>query len=167
VTDWGWESDKPGYDVERGFSLPFVRESNRVRLYGSPASIAAIDDMQQELNLLNRAQRGDGDRTGAYKAIYAAYDKFVIAARKDVGPRDEEGWTEEGAISGRWRRTAGMKARAGRLAAWMAPYPVGRRIYIDAERVKAEAVKPPANLPANLFYNPGPPPVVSAVCIQQ
>jgi len=63
VTDWGWESDKPGYDVERGFSLPFVRESNRVRLYGSPASIAAIDDMQQELNLLNRAQRGDGDRT--------------------------------------------------------------------------------------------------------
>src|SRR5262249_27462393 len=90
VTDWGWESDEPGYDVERRFSLPFVRASNRVRLYGSPASVAAIDDMQRGLNLLNKAQRGDGDSAAAYKAIYAAYDKFVIAAREDVGPREDE-----------------------------------------------------------------------------
>lgn len=37
----------------------------------------------------------------------------------------------------------------------------------DATRVKTEAAKPPANLPPGTFYNPGPPPVVSALCVVQ
>jgi len=37
-------------------------------------------------------------------------------------------------------------------------------ILADAANLAAQSQKPPAGLPAGSFYNPGAPPMVSAVC---
>jgi hypothetical protein len=91
LTDWGWRSDTdPNFDVVRDFTIPFVRAANRVRVYGSPASIAAMDAIQEGFAKLNRAGN-ESERAAADDAISAGHDSFVIAARADVGPRDEDG----------------------------------------------------------------------------
>jgi hypothetical protein len=77
------------YDVVREFTIPFVRAANRVRVYGSPASIAAMDEIQEGFAMLNRA-KGEADREAAEKAIRIGHDHFVMAAREDVGPRKED-----------------------------------------------------------------------------
>jgi hypothetical protein len=90
LTDWGWRGDgDPGYDVVRDFSIPFVRSANRVRVYGSPASIAAMDEIQEGFARLNRA-KGESARAAAEEAIRLGHDHFVIAARADVGPRQDD-----------------------------------------------------------------------------
>ncbi len=92
LTDLGWRSGDPKYvgAIEREFSVPFVRAANRIRVYGSPATIAAMDEIQQAFGMFNRA-KGDSDRAAAGKAIQLGLDHLVIAAREDVGPRKEDG----------------------------------------------------------------------------
>ena len=89
LTDWGWQRSIPDYDIVREFSIPFVRAANHVRVYGSPASIAAMDEIQEGFALLNRA-KGETKLAEAYEAIGKAHDQFVMAARADVGPRKED-----------------------------------------------------------------------------
>ena len=89
MTDWQWRLDDPKFDVVRDFSILFVRSATRVRLYGSPASIAAVDEIQEGLAKLNRA-RDETGRAGAQETIGTALDHLVIAARADVGPRDDD-----------------------------------------------------------------------------
>ena len=90
LTDFGWRStfDRK-YDVMREFTISFVRAANKVRVYGSPASIAAMDEIQEGFAMLNRAN-GEAEREAAEKAIRIGHDHFVIAAREDVGPRKED-----------------------------------------------------------------------------
>jgi hypothetical protein len=62
VVDFGWDSDLPGkkYDVVESFNKPFLHAANRVRLYGSPAAIAAVDQIQQGLSAMNRDDAAAG-----------------------------------------------------------------------------------------------------------
>ena len=89
--NWAWSSAAPtsGYDVVEEFSKPFNLAAIRIRLYGSPATIAAIDDIQVGFALLNRAH-DDAAVEAASTAVCQGVDRFVIAAREDVGPRDED-----------------------------------------------------------------------------
>jgi hypothetical protein len=89
LTDWGWRSSDRKYDVVHEFTIPFVRAANRVQVYGSPASIAAMDEIQEGFAMLNRA-KGESELQAAQKAIRLGHDHFVIAARADVGPRIED-----------------------------------------------------------------------------
>jgi hypothetical protein len=92
LTDRGWRSGDPKYDaaIVREFTIPFVRAVNRVRVYGSPASIAAMDEIQDAFGMLNTA-KGESERAAAEIAIRLGHDHLVIAAREDVGPRKEDG----------------------------------------------------------------------------
>ncbi|MBR0778734.1 hypothetical protein JQ625_28235 [Bradyrhizobium diazoefficiens] len=91
LTDYGWRSGDPKYDeaVDHEFSIPFVRAANRVRVYGSPATIAALDEIQVALAAKSKAKR-DIERVAAAKSIQLGLDHLVIAARADVGPKDED-----------------------------------------------------------------------------
>jgi hypothetical protein len=91
LTELGWRwGDDPEYEVVRDFNLPFLRAANRVRVYGSPASIAAVDEIQEGLARWNRAER-DSEREAANQAIRTGHDHLVMAARADVGPRTKDG----------------------------------------------------------------------------
>lgn len=87
ITDWSWSSLSPAadYDVVEDFSKPFNLAAMRIRLYGSPATIAAVDDIQSGFALLNDAQ-DDPALHAAHTAIWKGIDRLVIAAREDVGP---------------------------------------------------------------------------------
>ena len=43
VTDWQWRRASNDPNADRDFTIPFVRSATAVRLYGSPASINAVD----------------------------------------------------------------------------------------------------------------------------
>ena len=46
LSEFGWRvSFDKKYDVLKDFNLPFLRAANRVRVYGSPATVAAIDEI--------------------------------------------------------------------------------------------------------------------------
>jgi hypothetical protein len=93
LTDFGWRSeDEPEYsaNIVREFTIPFVHAANRVRLYGSPASIAAMDELQGAFAYLNAA-RTDEELRDAQARVAEAHNRFVDAARADVGPRREDG----------------------------------------------------------------------------
>ena len=92
LTDRGWRSDDPKYSraIVREFTIPFVRAANRLRVYGSPASIAAMDEIQDGFRMLNRA-KGESERTAAENAIRLGHDHLLNAAREDVGPRKDDG----------------------------------------------------------------------------
>jgi len=90
MTDFGWRTGDSNFDVVREFTIPFVRCANRVRVYGSPASIAAVDKIQEGFSKLNAAQT-EADSETAYADIAVGHDDLVIAARVDVGPRPEDG----------------------------------------------------------------------------
>jgi hypothetical protein len=92
LTDRSWRSGDPKYDeaIVREFTIPFVRAANRIRVYGSPASIAAMDEIQDAFRMWNRA-KGESERAIAERAIHLGHDHLVIAAREDVGPRKEDG----------------------------------------------------------------------------
>lgn len=89
LTDYAWQSVDSKYDVVHDFDIPFVRAANRLRIYGSPASVAAMDEIQDAFRMLNRAKR-DSERAAAAEAIRLGLDHLVIAARDDVGPRLKE-----------------------------------------------------------------------------
>jgi hypothetical protein len=100
LTDYGWRSTSPSasvlpwprraqYDVIREFTIPFVRAANRIRLYCSEPSIAAIDQIQEGFALLNAANT-NADFDNAYAQIHSGHDLLVRAAREDVGPRPED-----------------------------------------------------------------------------
>jgi hypothetical protein len=90
LTDRGWRQiSDPKYDIVREFTVPFVRTANRVRVYGGPASIAAMDEIQEGFAMSNRA-KGESEREAAEKAIRIGHDHLVVAARADVGPRAED-----------------------------------------------------------------------------
>lgn len=91
LTDFGWRirGDKP-YDIENEFTIPFVRAANRVRVHGSPASVAAMDEVQRALDKMNHAKT-ESERNAAEIAFNVGLDDLVIAARDDVGPKKEDG----------------------------------------------------------------------------
>jgi hypothetical protein len=93
LTDWGWRQGDPDYDVKRDFTIPFVRAANKVRVYGSPASVAAMDELQEAFAMLNRA-KNESERAAADKAIGLGLDHFVMAARADVGPDKDDNLPE-------------------------------------------------------------------------
>jgi len=88
LTDYGWRNvnGRKYDDVVTEFTIPFVRSANRVRVHGSPASIAAMDEVQQGFAMLS-GSKNDRERSAAEKAINTGLDHLVDAARVDVGPR--------------------------------------------------------------------------------
>jgi hypothetical protein len=91
LTDLGWRIGDPKYNhaIVREFNIPFVRAANRLRIYGSPASVAAMDEIQDAFRMLNLA-KGETERAAAGKALRLGHDHLVIAAREDVEPRKED-----------------------------------------------------------------------------
>jgi cytochrome P450 len=85
LTDFGWSGED--YDVVEQFNKPFLRAANRVRLYGSPGARAAVDQIQEALQLAKDPEAGER----ANEAFYEAVDALFTAAREDVGPRPEDG----------------------------------------------------------------------------
>jgi len=91
LTDFGWRrSNDKDYDVVHEFSIPFVRAANRVRVHGSPASVAAMDEVQLALDKMNHAKT-ESEKKAADIAFNAGLDDLVIAARDDVGPEKVDG----------------------------------------------------------------------------
>lgn len=90
---WEWDRDSSSaprkYDVVESFSKPFVVAVTRIRMYGSPASVAAVDQIQESLALLNRAN-SLGSEELAWDAITAGIDALYKAARDDTGPSPDD-----------------------------------------------------------------------------
>jgi hypothetical protein len=92
LTDYGWRMQyEPGYNanIVQEFTIPFIHTANRVRLYCSPESIAAMDELQEAFASLNAAGN-DREVDEAEARIAHARDMFVDAARDDVGPRRQD-----------------------------------------------------------------------------
>lgn len=92
LTDYGWRTQyEPSYsaNIVQEFTIPFIHAANRIRLYGSPASIAATDALQEAFASLNKAHT-DQELKEAEARIAHAHDMFVNAARADVGPRRQD-----------------------------------------------------------------------------
>ena len=91
LSDFSW--DGAGEDVVDTFSKPFVRVATRVRIQGSPAAIAALDEVQYGLAMFNAV--GDPpiekELDAAWKRIGGGTDAFYAAAREEFGPRPEDG----------------------------------------------------------------------------
>jgi hypothetical protein len=83
--------NEPGYsaNIVQEFTIPFVRMANHVRLYCSPASIAAMDAVQEAFASLNAA-RTDLEVEEAEAGVAQAQAIFISAARADVGPRRQD-----------------------------------------------------------------------------
>ena len=62
LTDLGWQRSIPNYGIVPEFTIPFVRAANHVRVYGSPASIAAMDEIQEGLCPLEQGEGRDETR---------------------------------------------------------------------------------------------------------
>jgi hypothetical protein len=56
MTDFGWRTGDSNFDVDRELTIPLVRCANGVRVYGSPASVATVDTIQEGFAKLNAAQ---------------------------------------------------------------------------------------------------------------
>jgi hypothetical protein len=81
------------------FTKPFNNLQHRIRLYGSPASIAAVDAIEEALDVWGR--RTDQQTTdAAWSRFWDAVDLFVIATRADVGPRPEDGLADVPFVKG-------------------------------------------------------------------
>ncbi len=93
LTDFGWRSGDKNYDIEQAFTIPFVRAANRVRVHGSPASVAAVDEIQGGFAKWNEAKT-DSEHNASWNAIQVGLDHLVDAARDDVGPKPEDGLPE-------------------------------------------------------------------------
>jgi hypothetical protein len=89
--DFGWdrEVDAVGYDVVNTFTKPFIGIASRIRIYGSPESVAAIDEIQRGLTLLN-ASSDQPSSSGAWSTINHGIDLLFEAARNDVGPKPDD-----------------------------------------------------------------------------
>jgi hypothetical protein len=89
VTDWQWRRAYNDPKADRDFTIPFVRSATAVRLYGSPASINAVDRIQSGLAHLNNA-KDQRSIDAANTDIDAGLDDLVDVARSDVGPLPED-----------------------------------------------------------------------------
>jgi hypothetical protein len=91
LADYGWRIGEPDYavNVVQEFTIPFLHAANRVRLYGSPASVAAMDELQEAFACVNAA-RTDREMGEARARVAHARDMFVNAARDDVGPTRQD-----------------------------------------------------------------------------
>jgi hypothetical protein len=90
LTDFAFRSNDKDYDVEHEFSIPFVRAANRVRVHGSPASVAAMDEVQRALAKMNHA-KSESEQNATITAFNVGLDDLIIATRDDVGPKKEDG----------------------------------------------------------------------------
>jgi hypothetical protein len=91
LTDYGW-SAYTAEDVATAFNKPFLHAANRVRLYGSPRAVAAVDAIQLAFAEMHAAQdAGEEAQSRAADAFDRAMDALYRAAREDVGPRPEDG----------------------------------------------------------------------------
>jgi hypothetical protein len=86
---WDLETGDPDYDVVKAFSKPFVRVASRIRIYGSPESVAAVDEIQRGLHLSN-VSSDEQSSTDAWTTIFAGFDLLFEAARNDVGPKPDD-----------------------------------------------------------------------------
>jgi hypothetical protein len=95
LTDFGWRSGDKTYDndIKEAFTIPFVRAANRVRVHGSPASVAAMDEIEGGFAGWNAAKT-ESEHKASWVAIQAGLDHLVDAARDDVGPKLEDGLRE-------------------------------------------------------------------------
>src|SRR2546429_8552464 len=59
--------------------------ANRVRVYGSPPAIAAVDEIQGGFARLNAARTPE-EQDDAFEQIRTGHDLLVVAAGEDVGP---------------------------------------------------------------------------------
>jgi hypothetical protein len=90
LTDMQWRTgNDTRFDMVRDFTIPFIHAANKMRVYGSPESIAAIDELQEAFARSNRA-KDKSEREAAITAISVGQDHLVTAARTDVGPRKED-----------------------------------------------------------------------------
>jgi hypothetical protein len=89
LTDYEWRHEDKNYEVVEAFTVPFVRAANRIRVHGSPASVAAMDEIQRSFAQLNHA-KSESDQATAFDAIRLGLDQLVDAARADVGPKRED-----------------------------------------------------------------------------
>jgi hypothetical protein len=78
------------FDVVRDFNLPFLHAAGKLRVYGSPESIAAMDEVMEAIAKLNTAKEKK-EREAAGAALMQGEDHLTSAARADVGPRQEDG----------------------------------------------------------------------------
>jgi uncharacterized protein with von Willebrand factor type A (vWA) domain len=91
LNDFHWRiAYDPHFDVVRDFNLPFLHASGRMRVYGSPESIAAVDEVMEALTKLNEG-KDKKEREAANAALIRGEDHLTAAARADVGPRQEDG----------------------------------------------------------------------------
>jgi hypothetical protein len=109
LTEWQWRDGDPDFDVKKDFTLKFVRAASRVRIYGSPASIAALDEIQTGLAMRNRANSKKKVEE-AEEAIGIGLDHMFIAASADVGPHSEDNLGKKVAIANAPREGAGPRA---------------------------------------------------------
>ena len=124
LAEWGWRQEyDPDFDVIRDFTVPFVKAANGIRVYGSPACVAAMDEIQEALDILNKAAGNSEHETAAHKAIEAGHDHFVVAAREDVGPQKADRLKDVPFHQGGGPRTAAKRApgRARRDKARLKP----------------------------------------------
>jgi hypothetical protein len=85
LTDMQWRASCDfQFDMVRDFTIPFIHTANKMRVYGSPESIAAMDEIQEAFSRSNRAME-KSEREAAMAALSVGQDHFVTAARTDVG----------------------------------------------------------------------------------
>lgn len=89
IAEYGWRRDEPDYNVVQEFTIPFLHAANRVRLYCGPATVAAMDELQEAFACVN-AGRTDREMSDAQARVGHACDMFVKAARDDVGPTRQD-----------------------------------------------------------------------------
>lgn len=107
LTDWQWSAVYLTPDADRKFTINFVQTGNRVRIYGSPVSRAAVDKIQLGLAHLNDAKAAH-DRNAIAAAdgeINGGLDDLVEAASEDVGPRTQDNLRQVKYIRGAGPRT--------------------------------------------------------------
>jgi hypothetical protein len=91
LAEYGWRIDEPDYaaNLVQEFTIPFLHAANRVRLYCGPATVAAMDELQEAFACMNAA-RTDREMGDAQARVGHAHDMFVKAARDDVGPTRQD-----------------------------------------------------------------------------
>ncbi len=91
LSDFLWDVEAAGsdYDVVTQFTKPFLRVANRIRIYGSPESVAAIDEIQRGFAVPNAASDEQAS-VSAWATVNRGIDLLYESARNDVGPREDD-----------------------------------------------------------------------------
>jgi hypothetical protein len=93
LTEWRWLRDDPSLMLWAASRSPLYERPIGHGYTEASGSVAAIDEIQEGLKLLNKA-KSNADRAAANNAIDIGHDHLVIAARKDVGRRKADGLTK-------------------------------------------------------------------------